>query len=180
MNIVSVINFDASSMDLPLYASDFPFWGFFPQFSSKCRAQGVDLAYVIWTGLEVCATEGIGTICLLVWWLCHSLCLDSPVLSKSLRFVKKIVPVTQNIILKYYLLFWWEITLRLMLWFVFINSEPGASVPLPGWRRKEQKRWCRPQGDDGLAVKAACRHDKRSHAKKPCEVLVEATCDTGM
>lgn len=80
---------------------------------------------------------------------------------------------------KYYLkdslLIWWEITLRLLLWFVFINSEPGAPVPLPGWRRKEQKRRCRPQGDDGLAVKAACRQDERSNTKKPFKEFVEAT-----
>lgn len=101
----------------------------------------MDLTWVIWTGLEVCATEGTGTICLLMWWLCLSftvLGLASPL--QKFKVCKEDCACISKYYLKGSLLIWWEITLRLLLWFVFINSEPGVLVPLPGWRTKEQKR----------------------------------------
>lgn len=128
----------------------------------------VDLAWVIWTGWKVSASEGTGTTHLLMWWLCLSFpVLGLPSSLQKVEVCKEDCGRISKYYLKDSLLIWWEITLRLLLCFVFINSELGAPVPLPDLTRKEQKRSCWPQGNDGLAVKAARRQDKRSSAKKP-------------
>lgn len=51
--------------------------------------------------------------------------------------------------------------------FCFHKFRAGGPGALPDLTRKEQKRSCWPRGNDGLAVKAACRQDERSSAKKP-------------
>lgn len=149
----------------------------FPMMFFKVQSwRSVDLAWVIWTGPELSASEGTGTTHLLMWWLF----LSSPLLGLPSSHQKfEVCKEDCGCISKYYLkdslLVWWEFTLRLLLWFVLINSEPEDPRLLLGWSRREQKRQCRPQGNDGLAVKAAHRQGERNNAKKPCKVFADFT-----
>lgn len=123
--ILSPLHFCASSLCFRLFLS---ILRHFPMMFFKVQSwRSVVLAWVIWTGLEASASEGTGTTHLLMWWLC----LSSPVLVLPNPLQKvEVCKEDCGCISKYYLkdslFIWWEITLRLLLWFIFINSEPGA------------------------------------------------------